>query len=235
MRLPSTSFGPVQPLGVRSTIMGQRGRVCDCAAAAGRAPSSGCAGSPASASSRAAARAWWTSAAVPGRRPFHEERVIPVAAQQTPQLLAADAGQHRGVGDLVAVQVQDGQHRPVGGRIQELVGVPGSGQGPGLRLPVAHHAGHDQVRVVEGRPEGVGQGVAQLPALVDGARGLGRHVAGDPSGKGELLEQPLQPRLVLGDLRIILAVGPFQVRVGHQARARRVRARSRRSCSGRTC
>ena len=40
IRLPSTSFGPVQPLGVRSTIIGQRGRSCE---AVLRALRSGCA------------------------------------------------------------------------------------------------------------------------------------------------------------------------------------------------
>ena len=40
-------------------------------------------------------------------------RGVPVAAQQRVELLGGDPGQHRRVGDLVAVQVQDGQHRAV--------------------------------------------------------------------------------------------------------------------------
>ena len=46
-----------------------------------------------------------------GSSPFDEIGRVAVAAHQGVQLLVADAGQHRGVGDLVAVQVQDGQHR----------------------------------------------------------------------------------------------------------------------------
>ena len=44
-------------------------------------------------------------------------------------------------------------------------------------------------------------------------------MAGDPSGEGKLLEEFLQPGLVLADVRIDLAVRPFQVDVAHQRRA----------------
>jgi hypothetical protein len=150
---------------------------------------------------------------------LHEVRGVPVAAQEVLQLLVRDAGQHGGVGDLVAVQVEDGQDGAVAGRMEELVGVPARGQGPRLRLPVADHAGHDEVGIVEGGPVGVGQGVAELPALVDGAGGLGRRVAGDAPGEGELLEEPLEALLVEADARIGLAVRPLQVGVGHQGGA----------------
>src|SRR3546814_12118423 len=65
----------------------------------------------------------------------------------------------------------------------------------------------DQVRVVERRPVGVGQRVAKLAALMDRPWCLGRHVARDAARKGELGEQPPYPRLVLGDVRVDLAVG----------------------------
>ena len=48
---------------------------------------------------------------------------------------------------------------------------------------------------------------------------VGRDVAGDPAGERELLEQLLQPGLVLADVRVDLAVGAFQVGVADQRRA----------------
>ena len=143
---------------------------------------------------------------------------VAVAAHQGVQLLVADAGQHRGVGDLVAVQVQDGQHAAVADRVEELVAVPAGGQRPGLGLAVADDAGDDQVGVVEGGAVGVRQRVAQLAALVDGAGRLRGDVAGDAAGERELREEPLHARLVLADVGINLAVGSLQVGVGHQRR-----------------
>ena len=69
--------------------------------------------------------------------------------------------------------------------------------------------------MVERRPVGVHQRVAELAALVDGAGRLRGRVRGDATGEGELLEQPGHPRGVLGDAGVELAVGALQVGVGH--------------------
>ena len=53
----------------------------------------------------------------------------------------------RGAGrvvDLVAVEIQDRQHRTIADRIEEFVDVPRGAQGYGLGLAVAHHRGDDQ-------------------------------------------------------------------------------------------
>ena len=150
---------------------------------------------------------------------LHRVRRVPVAAQQRLELIVRDPGQHRRVGDLVTVQVQDRQHRPVPGRIEELIRVPAGSQRPGLGLAVADHARHEQVRVVERRPVGMHERVPELAALMDGARRLRRHVRGDAAGEGELPEQPGHPRGVLGDARVELAVGSLEVGVRHHARA----------------
>ena len=81
-----------------------------------------------------------------------------------------DAREEAGVGDLVAVQVQDRQHRAVARRVEELVRVPAGGERAGLGLAVADDAGDDQVGVVERGAVGVRQRVAELAALVDRAR-----------------------------------------------------------------
>ena len=124
------------------------------------------------------------------------DRLVAVAAQQGVELGLGDPGQHGRVGDLVAVEVQDRQDRAVVDRVEELVGVPGRGQRPGLRLAVADHAGDQQIRVVEGGAVGVGEGVAELAALVDRARCLRRDMAGHAAGEGELPEQPGHARRV---------------------------------------
>ena len=126
------------------------------------------------------------------------------------------AAENRGVGDLVAVQVQDGQHGAVALGVQELVGLPAGGQRAGLSLAVAHRDRGDQVGVVKDSAEGMGDGVAQLAAFIDGARGLGRHVAGDAAREAELLEQPAHAFLVTADVGVDLAVGAVQVGVGHK-------------------
>ena len=148
---------------------------------------------------------------------FHRVHLVPVAAQQRLQLGVRYPGRHRRVGDLVAVQVQDRQHRPVPDRVQELVGVPAARQRPGLRFAVADHAGHDQVGVVERRAVGVHQRVAQLAALVDRPGCLRRHVRGDPAGERELPEQPAHARGVRRDARVQLGVRALEVGVGHHA------------------
>jgi hypothetical protein len=149
--------------------------------------------------------------------PLDEVRRVAIPLEEMLQFLVADSREDTRVRDLVAVQVQDRQHHPVGHRVQELVGVPARGQGPGLRLAVADDAGDDEVGVVEGRAVGVRDRIAQLAALVDRARRLRRHVAGDPARERELGEETLHPLLVLRDVRVDLAVCPFEVRVGDQA------------------
>ena len=151
-------------------------------------------------------------------------RLVAVAAQQRVQLVVRYPGQQGGVGDLPAVQVQDRQHRAVPGRVDEPVAVPARGQRPGLRLTVPDNAGHHQVRVVERGAEGVRQRVAELAALVDGARRLRRDVARHPAGEGEPPEQLAQARTVLRHTRPDLAVAALQPGVGQPGRAAVARA-----------
>ena len=136
---PSTTFGPVQPLGELSTIIGQRGRV-------EVAVDAGVLLDLLDLLDRRVERR--------GHGLVHQLRLVAldevrrpaVAAEQLLQFLVLDAGEDGRVGDLVAVEMQDRQHRAVGGRIEELVGMPGRGQRPGLRLAVADDAGDDRDR-----------------------------------------------------------------------------------------
>ncbi len=147
-----------------------------------------------------------------------EVRRPAAAAEKLFQFLRFDARENGRVGNLVAVEMQDRQHRAVAGRVQELVGMPGGGQRPGFRLAVADDAGDDQIGIVEHRPEGMAERIAQLAPLVDRARTFRRGVAGNAAGKGKLLEELLQSGLVLADVGINLAVGPLQIGVGDHCR-----------------
>ena len=80
--------------------------------------------------------------------------------------------------------------------------MPARRERPGLGLAVADDAADEQVRVVEGGAVGVRERVAELAALVDRARRLGRGVARDPARERELPEQLLQPGLVERDVRV---------------------------------
>ena len=150
-----------------------------------------------------------------GLVPLHKAGLPAAALEEHLGLLVGDAGEQGGVGELEAVEVENGQHRAVRDGVEELVGVPGGGQGGGLRFAVSHHTGGDEAGVVHDRPEGVGQGVAQFSPLVDGAGGVGGGLAGDPAGEGELPEQPLHTGGILADVGIDLAVRAVQIVLGH--------------------
>ena len=139
---------------------------------------------------------------------------VPVAAQQLFQLGLGHTGQNRGVGDLVAVQVQDGQHGAVGRRVQEVVRMPAGGQRPGLGFAVTDDDGGDQVRVVEDGPIRVCQRVAELAAFADRTGGLRGGVAWNAAGVGELPEQLGQAGFVVADVAVNLRIGALQPGVG---------------------
>jgi hypothetical protein len=145
-----------------------------------------------------------------------EQRPVAVALEERPQLGLGDARQHSGIGDLVAVQVQDRQHRAIPRRVKELVGVPAGGQWASLGLTVADHAEDQQAGVVKGRPVSVGERITELAPLVDRARRLGSDMARYAARERELAEELAQPVLVLPDVRIDLAVSALEVGVGHR-------------------
>ena len=115
--------------------------------------------------------------------------------------------------------MQDGQNGAVVDRVEELVGMPAGGKGPRLRFAIADHACHDQVWIVERRTKRVRQRVSQFTAFVDRTWRFWSHVTRDAAGERELREQALHSLLILRHVRIDLAVRPFEIRVGDQARS----------------
>ena len=101
---------------------------------------------------------------------------VAIALEQRVELVVADPGEDGRVRDLVAVQVEDRQDCAVRGGVEELVRVPARRERPRLGLAVADDTADEQVGVVERRPVGVREGVAELAAFVDRPRRLGRHM-----------------------------------------------------------
>ncbi len=155
---------------------------------------------------------------------FHLIYVVAVALEQRPEFGAGNPGQHGRIRDLVPVEVEDRQHRPIASRIEELVRVPAGGERPGLCLTVADDAAGQEVGVVECGAVRVSQGVPQFATLVDRPWGLRGDVAGNPPGERELAEQPSHPVEIPGDVGVDLRVRPLEVGVGHQARTTVTRA-----------
>ena len=151
--------------------------------------------------------------------PFHKVRRPATAPQELLQFLMLDAGEYGWITDLVPVQVQNWQHRAVRFRIQEFVGMPRGSQRRRFCLAVANDAGDDQIGIVECGTKGMAQRITQLAAFVNRSRRRRRNMAGDPSGKGELLEQLFQAGFVLRDVRINLTPCTFQVDIAHNRRA----------------
>ena len=117
-----------------------------------------------------------------GLMPLDEIRRPTVAAEQLLQFLAGDAGKNGGIGNLVAIEMQDRQHRAIGGGIEKLVGMPCRGQRSGFRLAIADYASDDKIGIIEHRPERMAERIAQFAAFVDRAGAFRRSVAGNPPG-----------------------------------------------------
>ena len=123
-----------------------------------------------------------------------------------------------GIGNLVTVEMQDRQHRAVGGRIEKLIGMPCRGQRAGFRLAIADHAGDDEIGIIEHRAEGMAERITQFAALVDRARAFRRGVAGNSAGKRKLNEKLPEPGLILADIGIDFAVSAFEISVADDSR-----------------
>src|SRR5664279_5131900 len=130
-----------------------------------------------------------------------------------------NAGQDSRVADLVAVEVQNRQHGSVSNWVEKLVGLPCSSQRTRFRFSVANDAGDDEFGIVERGPEGMAERVPQFAAFVNRPRRRRSNMAGNTAGERELLEQLLEPGLVLGDVRIDLTPGAFEVNVTDNRRA----------------
>src|SRR5262249_30802491 len=110
-----------------------------------------------------------------------------------------------------SIEVKNGEHAAVAGGVDELVAMPAGGERPGFRLAIADDAGDNQVWIVEGGAVSVAQGVAKFAPFVNGAWRLGRDMRRNAAGEAELLEQTFHAIGIPADVRVILAVGAFEI------------------------
>src|ERR1700686_895689 len=103
--------------------------------------------------------------------------------------------------------------------------MPGRRQRTALRLAVANCDCDDEIGIVKGCSVSMGDGVAQLTALVNGTRRLRCAVRANASGEGELPEELEQARFVATFVRINLGVVTLEVAVGECGWSAMARAR----------
>src|SRR5579885_2814393 len=121
----------------------------------------------------------------PGHQLMHGFRLVtfdPIGLVAHPskkltELVVADASEYGGIVDLVAVEMENRQHRPVADRIEKLVGMPACSKRLRLGFSIAHDAAEQQIGIIKRRAVRMGNGVAQLAAFVDWARSLRSHMA----------------------------------------------------------
>src|ERR1035438_2864006 len=118
--------------------------------------------------------------------------------------------------DFVSIEMKDRQDGTVTDRIDEVDRLPASFQWTGLGLAISDNAGHNQVRIVEGRAECVNQRVAKLSAFVHGIWDVRAAVAGHAARCGELAKHEPQAVFIVRDLRVDLGVCAFKIGAGIQ-------------------
>src|SRR6185437_758764 len=128
------------------------------------------------------------------------------------------ARQHRWIGDLESVEMQNRKDGTVARGIEEFVGMPTRGKRTGFRFAVSNDAGRNQPRVVEHRAISVGERIAEFAPFMNRARRLWPRMARNAVRPGELAEKPAQPVPVALYIGKSLGVGAFEIGVRHQAR-----------------
>src|SRR6516164_4838325 len=146
--------------------------------------------------------------------PFYKIRRVTVADEQRFQLFMTNAGQQRRGINLVAIEVQDGQHGPICDRVEELVAVPARGQRPRLCFAITHHHERYQVWSFVDSPVSVRGAVAQFTSLMDASGRFRRGVATDSPGERELFKEPLHPGQVLALVRVDFGIRSLEIRLG---------------------
>ncbi len=195
------TFGPVQPLGDLSTIIGQRGRdvslfvraffwICLMLSMA---------------FSMAVAM---SSCIFSGSSPSTKRGVQPQPRKNCSSSSGSIRERIVGLLILYPLRCRIGSTAPSVTGSSILVGLPGGRQRARLRFTVANNTR-------DNRPKSMTERIAQFAALVDRARRRRCNMTGDSAGKRELLEELLQSGLVESYIGINLAPGAFEVDIAH--------------------
>src|SRR5437868_3165910 len=108
--------------------------------------------------------------------------------------------------NLVAIQMQNGQNNPITDGVQKMDAFPGTLKWGSFCFTIPDDGYNDQIRIVKGCTEGMGEDVPQLASFVNGAWSGNTHMAGYTSRGRELAKQATHPLTVLRDLWIDLRV-----------------------------
>ena len=114
--------------------------------------------------------------------------------------------------------MQNRQYGTVIYGIDEFVGMPSCRQRPGFGLAIPDHTGHDQIGIVECGTIGVGKRIPQLTAFVNRTGRFGCRMARNASRERKLREQFFHPLFIFRNIWVKLAVGSFQIGIGHKRR-----------------
>ena len=136
--------------------------------------------------------------------------VVAHAAEELVALTVGNTSKDGWVSNLVAIEVQDWEDDTIGQWVHELVGLPRSCKWAGLCLAVADNSDCQQGWVVQDSAVCVGQGVAQLAALVDGAWSLRCVVGRNSAWIRETAEELLEALFIVGDEWVGLAISAVE-------------------------
>src|SRR5262249_1620551 len=129
--------------------------------------------------------------------PFYKTRLVTKPDEQGFHLFMTNAGQERWVIDLVTIEMQYREHRPVRDRVEKLIAVPARGQRSRLCCAIPHHHQRYQIWVIVDCAVTERDAVAQFAALMDASGRLRSGVAADSTGERELFKESLHPGQVL--------------------------------------
>jgi hypothetical protein len=124
---------------------------------------------------------------------FDEERRPAATAQELLQFLALDAREHRGIADLVAIQVQIGSTAPSVTGSRNLLDCQEVAKGPVSASPSPITQATISPGIVKGGAKGVAQGITQFAAFVNRSGSRRRHMARNAAGKENCLNSSLSP------------------------------------------
>src|ERR1700690_491112 len=118
-----------------------------------------------------------------------EKNLVTVPAQKLPHLIVSLAREDGGTGNLVAIEMQDRQHRAIARGIEEVDSLPRSFEWSGLRLAITDYARDDKLGVVECRAERMHERIAELTALVNGTWNMRTGMTRNSTRGGKLAEE----------------------------------------------
>src|SRR6266516_5653836 len=142
-----------------------------------------------------------------------ENRLVAVPCKQGQQFFIGHGAVDGGIGDFIAIQVQDGQDRAGFGRIKKLVAMPGGSGRSGLRLAIADDAGHNQIGIIHGSAKGGRQRIAQFSSFVNGSWNTRIEVTWKSAGPGKAAHKFFNPDAIERQVWIEFTECSFYIKV----------------------